>query len=242
VLLETCQNFRDLGGYATSGGRTVAWGRLYRADTLHRLSAADLDAIVALDVRTVIDLRGHGELERHGRIHVGDHDIAYHHLPMLDEVAGEDRRPSPPEPVADLGEAYVRMLGEGTPTIAQSVRLLARPDALPAVFHCMAGKDRTGILAAVILGALEVPDDEIVADYVLTADVREARTAYLAVHDPDYLLHLQSLPPYALETKAASMESFLAHVRRQYGSMRGFLSEVGVDGVTVDRLAEALLD
>jgi protein-tyrosine phosphatase len=244
VLLETCQNFRDLGGYPTSTGRTVAWGRLYRSDTLHRLNAADLAAIVDLGVRSVIDLRARGELEKHGRIEVADHAIAYHHLPMLDEVAGDDgpSRPLPVQPVSDLGEAYVRMLGEGTTAIARAVRLLAQPDGLPAVFHCMAGKDRTGILAAVILGALDVPDDEIVADYVLTAEVKEARTVYLRVHDPDYLVHLESLPSYALETKAESMEAFLAHVRHRHGSMRGFLAEIGVDGPTVDRLAGALLN
>jgi protein-tyrosine phosphatase len=243
VTLETCQNFRDMGGYHTTTGRTVAWGRLYRADTLHRLNPADLQTIVDLGIRTVIDLRSHSELDQHGQIQVGDNEIAYHHLSMLDEVAGTERtEPAPTaEPPATLGEAYTRMLGVGTPAIAKAVRLLADPTAVPAVFHCMAGKDRTGILAAVVLGALDVPDDEIVADYVLTEDTREARNAFLAVHDPDYLVYLQTLPSYALETKAESMREFLLTTRSAHGSMRAFLAVNGVDGATVDRLAEAVL-
>jgi protein-tyrosine phosphatase len=243
ISLETCQNFRDMGGYRTASGRELAWGRLYRADTLHRLTPADLAAIAGLGVTTVIDLRGRSEVEQHGRIQAGDHAIAYHHLPMLDEVAGADRPTLSlaDDPPSDLGQVYVRMLAEGTPAITRAVRALAVPGALPAVFHCMAGKDRTGILAAVILAALDVPDDQIVADYVLTAEIREARNAFLAEHDPEYLVHLDSLPAFALETKAESMETFLAHVRHEHGSMRAYLGDSGVDAETVDRLADALL-
>ena len=232
-----------MGGYRTADGHTTAWGRLYRSDTLHRLTPADLAAIVALNVRTVIDLRRQSELEQHGQIEVGDHDIAYHHLPMLDEVAGQER-PIPPvgaEAPSDLGEAYIRMLGEGTPAVIKALRLLAQPSSAPAVFHCMAGKDRTGILAAVILGALDVPDEEIVADYAITEEIREARDAFLAEHDPDYLVYLGTLPPYALETKRESMEMFLSHVRREHGSMRAFLADRGVGADVLDGLAAALL-
>jgi protein-tyrosine phosphatase len=243
VTLETCHNFRDMGGYHTMTGRTVAVGRLYRADTLHRLTPADLQTIVDLGIQTVIDLRSRSELDQHGRVEVGEHDIAYHHLPMLDEVAGVDR-PAPSlaaDPPATLGEAYTRMLDVGTPAIAQAVRILAQGDTAPAVFHCMAGKDRTGILAAVVLGALDVPDDEIVADYVLTEETREARNAFLADHDPDYLVYLETLPSYALETKAESMREFLLRLRSEHGSIRSYLATNGVDAATVDRLAEALL-
>jgi protein-tyrosine phosphatase len=243
VTLETCHNFRDMGGYHTKTGRTVAWGRLYRADTLHRLTPADLQTIVDLGIRTVIDLRSYNELDQHGRIEAGEHEIAYHHLSMLDEVAGADR-PAPSlsdDPPASLGEAYTRTLDVGTPAIAQAVRLLADGGGAPAVFHCMAGKDRTGILAAVVLGALDVPDDEIVADYVLTEETREARDAFLATHDPDYLVYLKTLPSYALETKAESMREFLLSMRSEHGSMRSFLAANGVGAATVDRLAGALL-
>src|SRR5581483_10237750 len=244
VRLETCQNFRDLGGYRTVDGPTVAWGRPYRADTLHRLSASDLEAIVGLAIRTVVDLRAHDEIERHGRLAAHGHEIEYHHLPMLDEVMGRDRSadPAPRELPDDLGGFYIQMLEGATSAITSALSILAAPDALPAVFHCMAGKDRTGILAAVILGGLGVADQDIVEDYVLTERCRAERDAFLAEHDPDYLAYLDSLPPFAREARPESMWAFLRHVCDRYGSMALFLDSVGVGPVVIDALRNSLLE
>ena len=244
VLLETCQNFRDIGGYGTADGRRVAWGRLYRADTLHRLSPADLEALVRLDIRTVVDLRARNEVERHGRLTAHGHDITYHHMPMLDRVMGPDRPPEAPhdEVPTDLGAFYIRMLDEGRTAIAGALRIMSEPGATPAVFHCMAGKDRTGILAAVVLGCLGVPDEDIVHDYVLTEAQRAVRDAYLAEHDPEYLAYLDSLPPFARETRPETMWSFLNHVGDVSGSMSGYLEHTGVGSDVVAALRDALLE
>ena len=243
VRLETCHNFRDLGGYPTADGRTLAWGRLYRADTLQRLTADDLDTVLRLDIRTVIDLRAHNELERHGRLTTQGHEISYHHLPMIDEVMGPDRPPAPErrELPDDLGAFYVQMLEGATSAVTSALAILAAPAALPAVFHCMAGKDRTGILAAVVLGLLGVADEDIVEDYVLTEQCRADRDAFLAEHDPEYLAYLDTLPTFARETRADSMWVFLGHVRERYGSISGFFDSAGLDRFVVEGLRQALL-
>jgi protein tyrosine/serine phosphatase len=239
--METCQNFRDLGGYGTEDGRRVRWGVLYRADTLHRLNEADLQCLVDRDVQTIIDLRSSTEVTEHGRVQLGERAITYHHLPMIDEAqraAEPERRELP----ATAGEAYVLMKNAGGAAIAQAIRLLAAPEGLPAVFHCMAGKDRTGILAGVVLSAVGVSDDDVVADYLLTADTRVERDAYLAAHDPDYLVFLDSLPPGIREVVPESMQVFLDAVRTDHGSMHGFLTDVGVTQDVIEQLKATLLE
>ena len=96
-----------------------------------------------------------------------------------------------------MGEGYVSMADEGGRVIGSAVAPLARPDAMPAVFHCTAGKDRTGILAAIVLSAVGVRDEDIVDDYMLTGESRAARNAYLQVNEPDYYAFLASLPAAA---------------------------------------------
>jgi protein tyrosine/serine phosphatase len=242
VLMETCQNFRDLGGYPTEDGRRVRWGVLYRADTLHRLNGADLQCLVDRDVQSIIDLRSSTEVSEHGRVQLGERAITYHHLPMIDETQRAAAEAEPREMPTTAGEAYVLMKNAGGAAIAQAIRLLAAPGGLPAVFHCMAGKDRTGILAGVVLSAVGVSDEDVIADYLLTADTRAERDAYLAEHDPDYLVFLDSLPPGIRDVVPESMQTFLDVVRQDHGSMHGFLTDVGVTQDVVEQLKSTLLE
>jgi protein-tyrosine phosphatase len=246
VPFETCFNFRDLGGYETADGRMVRWKTLYRADTLHRLDGAEADALHRLGLRSIIDLRSRHELEDHGRFrHVRGPDLTVHHLPMIDEVGGPNRtmpeRP-PGEPPRSLGEAYISMLDRGRGAIGRAVTLLARPGALPAVFHCTAGKDRTGVLAAIVLAAVGVRDDDIVHDYMLTTESRDARDAYLRVHEPEYYAFLANLPESIRDMHVDAMPTLLGWVRAEYGSVSGFLLGNGVDEGSLAHLEDALLD
>lgn len=245
VPFGTCFNFRDLGGYQTEGGARVRWKTLFRADTLHRLDGADLDAFHRLGLRTVIDLRSQHELDDHGQLRprADGGGSAVHHLPMIDEVGGPSRPIAEPPPVRlTAGEAYVSMADLGRQAIGRAVTLLARSDGVPAVFHCTAGKDRTGILAAVVLAALGVSDDDIVHDYMLTAECRTARDAYLQVHDPDYYAFVQSLPAAIREMDAESIPTMLRWIRDEHGSVTEYLRAGGVDQVTLTALQANLLE
>ena len=175
VRFEACFNFRDLGGYQTAGGHRVRWATLYRSDTLHRLTATDAEAFNALGLRTVIDLRSLTEIDQFGRLGVTREDLTWRSVPMLDNVrlalpdpSDPPVVPSRPDP-ATPGEPYVRIAEEFAPSVAAVFGILAGEDALPAVFHCTSGKDRTGILAALVLEVLGVADEVIASDYVLTA-------------------------------------------------------------------------
>jgi len=229
VRFDTCFNFRDLGGYETADGGRVRWRMLYRADTLHRLDGDDLNLFLDLGLRSVVDLRSQNELDDHGRIR---HDGApiVHHVPVIDVVGGPKRViERAPDETWSVGEGYVAMADEGRRAIGEAVSLLAHPGALPAVFHCTAGKDRTGILAAIILSALGVRDEDIVDDYMMTDQSRAARNAYLQVHEPDYYAFLTNLPDSVREMQADAMPTLLAWMRGRYGSATAYLLASGVD-------------
>ena len=242
IPLTACFNFRDLGGLETVDGRQVRPGVLYRADTLHRLTDDDLDVLRGLGLRTVIDLRTQGELDRHGRIALADHDeVVHHHLSMVDELWSREDMPDDdqaPTPEA-FGEGYVRMLEGGGAAVATAIRLLADGETLPAVFHCTAGKDRTGMLAALVLGQLGVPDEAIAEDYALTEQAVDGTRAWLEANDPGVL---GSLPDWAWRAPAVTMLAFLAQVRAEHGSIPGLLTELGVSQATLDALDAALLE
>jgi protein-tyrosine phosphatase len=243
VRFDTCFNFRDLGGYETDDGRRVRWRTLYRADTLHRLDGPDIDLLLGLGLRSIIDLRSQHELDNHGRFR-HDGAIAVHHLAMIDVVGTPTRlvEATPDAPPRSVGEGYVSTADEGRRAIGSAVALLARPDALPAVFHCTAGKDRTGILAAIVLSAVGVRDEDIVDDYMLTGESRTARNAYLQHNEPDYYAFLASLPAAVREMHADAIPTLLAWMRDRHGSATGFLLANGVDEDSLAALKANLLE
>jgi len=233
-------NFRDLGGYRGRAGQTVRWRTLYRADALHRLPDDELDQLSLLGVRTVLDLRTQSEIE-HGRIEAEHLGITHLHLPVL----GRTWSPEKLDPDADAGEVlgslYVQMLDVGAPALADSLRVLADPSQVPAVFHCAAGKDRTGVLAAVVLALLGVDEEVIIGDYALTATAMASLVERLKQDRPEALSAMNDQPPAYLATPPEAMRMFLSHVRTEHGSMVGYVRGIGVDLDVVEALHAALL-
>ncbi|HEY8527923.1 MAG TPA: tyrosine-protein phosphatase [Acidimicrobiales bacterium] len=251
IVFDACFNFRDVGGYETADGGRVRTGVLYRADTLHRLTPADVEVVRGLGLRTVIDLRTPREAARHGRAPLGEDEVVHLHLPMIDDEpddARDDGRPGEPPPSAEPPSPeeragfYLAMLERGGAAVAAAFRALAAPDALPAVFHCTAGKDRTGVLAALVLGHLGVPDDVIAADYALTERARARFRAWAAVHEPDTAAATAALPAWMQETRAEVMLAFLDRVRQEHGSVPQLLADLGLGPPTLDGLRDRLLE
>lgn len=240
VTLDGSVNFRDLGGYGTTDGRRLRWGRLFRADGLHRLTERDLEVLAGLGLHTVVDLRTVEEGERRGRFPTHAVPVRYFDIPMTDVLPGLDDLASWQE-AAHIADEYVRMVTDGAAAVARAFGALAGPAALPAVFHCSAGKDRTGVLAALLLAFLGVPDEVIVEDYVLSARAMESLIARLKEEYPDSPDAIDRYAPAVLHVPAGAMEGFLATIRRQHGSYRAFAGSLGVaDEVAV--LATELLE
>lgn len=238
---EGAFNFRDLGGYPTVDGRTVRWKRLYRADAVHRLPDTELDVLAERGVRTIVDLRTASELE-HGHLHDDDRGLHHVHLDVLGTTWKPDELPDDADAAQVLGDLYIAMLTIGPGALRDALVLLADPDRLPAVFHCAAGKDRTGVLAAMILSLLGVDDEVIVADYAISGANMDRLIERLQRDRPEALTTMNEQPSAYLAAPPAAMERFLAHVRAQFGSVPDWVRANGVTQTSIDALRAGLLD
>jgi protein-tyrosine phosphatase len=237
IALEGAVNFRDLGGYPADGGRQTRWRVLFRADGLGDLTEADFAVMRALGIRTVIDLRSDDELER-GRYDVEAHPVTFHHFPIIEKLPDADefdRRPGL------LGSQYQEMLRDAGPAFLGVLEVLAAPDALPAIFHCTAGKDRTGVLSALVLSILGVDEETVVADYALSGAAMTRLRAKIIVKYPESRETIENISE-VFSAAPAQMEALLDHLRAEYGSVGAYLRRLGAADELLAALREALLE
>ena len=234
IPLEGCLNFRDLGGYPTRDGGALRWRQLFRSDALHHLTAADVTYLCGtVGLRAVIDLRSTAELDNDGRGRLAGEAVEFHHLPLFDgQVAARAELPAD----ATLADRYYLLAEFARDRIARVIEALASAPG-PAVYHCAAGKDRTGVLSAILLGLLEVRDEIIVADYAATQTNIDAIIERLMASD-GYQAMLNALPPDTLHARPETMVVFLERIHRQYGSMPAYVRAAGVSAAAVARLRD----
>ncbi len=180
VTMQRIRNFRDAGGYATTEGRTVRRGVLYRSGNLCKATPRDLDTMERLGIRTVIDLRSEGEQHRKPATPTAHDRFAIVSLPILDRAkspvfAETERRFR--EGDFDAFDVDDLMVGtnrefvvEWSAQFATFLRLIVEADGEPVLWHCASGKDRTGFAAALLLRLLGVDDETIVDDYLISRD------------------------------------------------------------------------
>ncbi len=238
IPLEGCLNFRDLGGYPTVDGRLVRWRQVFRSDALHLLTPGDVTRVRdELRVRDVIDLRSTAEVRSEGQGPLAEHELRFHHVPLFDgEVRSEDRERAAQISLADRYVFLAEVAGE---RIARVITTIAGADA-GTVFHCAAGKDRTGVISAILLGLLEVPDDVIIADYVATRENLDAIVDRLNALE-GYRAMLAALPPDTMHANPETMVEFLDRLRAAHGSVDGYAAHAGVSAAVVTRLRDRLL-
>jgi protein-tyrosine phosphatase len=245
VPLDGPANFRDIGGYETGHGRMVRTGRLFRADSLSYMSDADVAHVTeVLGLHTVIDLRASYEVERFTHGPLADLHVRVAHVPIVDET----RRPE----TADAEEAaaaetmaidaiYLLMLQRFGHRFAAVLDLISQPDSQPAVFHCAAGKDRTGLVAMLILGLLGVDRDIIAADYALTDErMPLLMERHLARANGDVALAEVGRQRWAID--AAAMRTVVDHLVAEHGSIEGYVLAQGLEPAAIERLRTSLLD
>ncbi len=238
IELDGCLNFRDLGGYPTHDGRTIRWGRVFRSDALHLLTASDVARLRdELCIGDVIDLRSTAELRAEGCGPLADEAIRFHHVPLFD---GEMRDRREQSAAIDLADRYFLLAEFAKEAIARVMTTLAETTA-PAVYHCAAGKDRTGVVSAVILGLLGVDDQVIVADYALTQDNLDQIIERL-LSTTGYQTMLSALPPDTLHARPQTMSALLDKLRGKYGSMLGYAEAAGVPVAAIERLRRRVVD
>jgi protein-tyrosine phosphatase len=238
VRLDGCVNFRDLGGYATREGKRVRTGQVFRSAALHLLSASDIARLRdELRIGSVIDLRSTAELRADGRGLLEREPIRFQHLPLYDGN-GTDTSERPAIP--DLAALYV-LMAEGAMRQIGNVLSAVAWSTEPTVYHCAAGKDRTGVVSALILGLLEVEEEFIVADYALTQEHLDQIIPRLLA-DAGYRAMLQELSPDTMHAQPQTMRGFLQALQGKYGSIHGYAETAGVSAETIRQLRERLIE
>jgi protein-tyrosine phosphatase len=224
--MEGCFNFRDLGGYPTRDGRWTRPRRLYRADGPHALTDQDIAALRSLSLATVIDLRTADEAAQRGTYVSVLAEVSTHHVPLMDVVPDPEELERWTDPNA-VAAHYIDMLGTATTAVAEITTIVSDRDAYPAVFHCSAGKDRTGVVAALILGMAGVTDDAIVYDYALSQGAMPRLVEHLMAKHPDAAERLQQVAPAMLAAAPETMSAFLQTLHETYGSFEHFAAAIG---------------
>jgi len=231
--LSGAYNFRDLGGMRARGGGVLRTGRLFRSDTLQELTDDDVARLVdELQLAFVIDLRQAAEAVEEGRGPLARLPVCYANVPLVDlDSAG-----APGELTATQ---YLDHL-EHDPNLVVAVELVASVVHRPTVLHCAAGKDRTGVVTALLLGLLGVAHEQIVEDYMVTATNMDRITERFG-RWPRYRQNMASLPAEIYRVEERTIRTFLRELDHRYGGAAGWARARGVEPEVERRLAAALL-
>lgn len=225
IPLGRMLNLRDLGGYPTLDGRTTAWERILRGDVPEGLAEADAAWLLDRGITTVIDLRQDGETAARPDELKFLPGFQYHHRPLMGN--------HPPSGEGDVGTGYFHMMDEKN-AVRDVMRLIAHAPG-GVLFHCAAGKDRTGCVAALLLSLSGVGLIDILADYQVSETYIMELLRQTAALVP-------GMEAWMGRSKRAYMEEALGLLQEKYKSVPQFLLEAGLTGEELDLLRAKLLD
>lgn len=216
IEIQGASNVRDLGGYFTKDGKRTKWGKYVRADSLHQLPIKSQNSLREYGVRYVVDLRYPDE----GTYQLEEQlNIQYWNVPLHNPADLKKER------INTLVELYCQLIDTRQDKIYQVTQHFVSTDDKTVLFHCKAGKDRTGIVAALLLDLVGVPRETIVQDYAMTSQfnnlldkLRKARPSY--VDSERYEALLQCPPEF--------MEEFLDYLYENYGNGEDYLKTIGL--------------
>ena len=240
IVIPGAFNVRDLGGLPTTDGRTTRWGRFVRADLLSGLPAESHETLFVYGVRTVVDLRTTEETVQSPCSLAYDARFDCHNCnlegdePVPDYDLSQENRP--------LAHSYAALLAARGPAVRDVLAALGDSDGAPAVFFCAGGTDRTGMIAALVLGLCGVPDEAIAEDYSLSA--RGLVDRFRANGAPPWMPPADLASGRALATLARrdTMFELLRLVRRDYGSVTSYLRSIGVTVGEIEEIRDSLIE
>ncbi|MGC6512270.1 MAG: tyrosine-protein phosphatase [Parvibaculales bacterium] len=253
IAFDGAHNFRDLGGYANPYGQKVKWGRLYRSDRLSNLSTEDLKLLKRLGLHSIVDLRSKGEREAAPSRLPDSHAIDTHIVPVFEDGAFVDalwRAVASGELLGrDLHDIMVEanrnFITRHCAAFQNFMRIVSQPAQTPLMFHCMAGKDRTGFGAALILSILGISREVILADYLET-NIHLAANAEEKYQDLQSRIGTQAsyedLRPI-LGVHEDYLNAAFETLEKEYGSLEDYLSKaLGVTDQMLDTMRDNYLE
>lgn len=230
--IEGSWNVRDLGGYPTEDGRSTRWRTIVRAGNLDKVTPAGQQALLDYGIRTIVDLRGPEEVEEYPDVFARSTQVVYRHLPIL--------RNGYANGYVTLGKLYTNYLDAYPSEVGKIITAVAE-SAPGTLMHCHAGKDRTGIMTALLLGAAGVPEEVIAEDYALT----NAEIAHLVGEWREYALkHGSDMERFEhdVSADAETMLGTLAHLVHHYGGVTEYLRICGIPVEDLQHLKERLVE
>lgn len=228
-ITENIINCRDLGGYACDGGVT-AYGRVLRAGVARAPSEADLNVLRKFGIKTVIDLRGDEEAESMPSYFKDNGEFKYHHISLL------ETNPAFAKTEITMPEMYEMCLNEYKENFAKVLHVIALLNE-PFMFHCFCGKDRTGLVAALLLEAAGVDRADILADYEVSYTYikpfieKEIRENTGLIWDGAYS---------RFYSHAENMEHILDYIDRTFGGAKGYFREIGLSENEIEKISSIL--
>ena len=239
VDVEGCTNFRDAGGWATADGGRMRTGALYRSDDPIRLTATGRAAVAALGLRLVVDLRQKAQFDRSPGFIRADRTV---HVQLVDRVIDPHNPPTLHEP-SDITDLYEGMLDRSLPQVARALDLVAAHIGEgPVLVHCAYGKDRAGLVTALVQAAIGLPAETIAEDYSRSDGPTQRRREWLLGEplpgDPPTAL----APPFLFTAPAQAMTGLLERMTRRYGSLDGWVAHLPIADDTVARLRDGLVE
>lgn len=237
IPLEGVLNLRELGGYPAGSNGETRLHRLLRSADLDRLPEQSQHALIDYGLRTVIDLRDAGEIEAAPDPFAASPDVNYCWLPFFDDAGV---RMGPPDFTKTKGARYLWWLDNYHDSVRAAFQGIAAAREGVTLFHCVAGKDRTGLVAGILLALAGVPDEIIAADYAISYLLLKPATAVLreqAEKNGDDMTIFEKRAACAPET----MQEVLDGLRTRFGGPAGFLRAVGLSDPEIAALGRRLL-
>lgn len=231
IPLQGAFNVRDLGGYPTADGGTTRWRSFLRADALHGLTAQDVRALLDLGLRTVIDLRSNAEIAHQPSVFSRHESVRYHHIAVFDGLAPADAMLREAAGT-DLSHRYAQAAESCRPALQRVAATIAEAEDGVVLFNCTAGKDRTGIVAAMLLSLAGVRSEDIASDYALTGELAapfiERLKAMAMARGLD-----EAIAARLLSSERTSMLAFLRHMEDRHA---GFANYLGLEPAARDAI------
>ncbi|OOQ60881.1 tyrosine-protein phosphatase [Mucilaginibacter pedocola] len=247
VTLQGAANFRDLGGYKTKSGKTVKWGKIYRSADISKLTDADIAVLQSKNIAYDIDFRGNQEsAQAPDKLIPG---VKYTLLPAGSDSLGNWMKEMAAAPKGkDVGDSLLTSFYGNTRYLTARYKpffdqLLTVPDNESLMFHCTAGKDRTGIAAALFLYSLGVPYETIVEDYTATNYYRTAENSR-SIKGMMAMLHVEEATAKSMmAAKKEYLDATFTAINKQYGSVDNFIkNQLGLNNKQLTVLKSKYLE